>query len=303
MALQQCGLNLDRARRELQPHGTLGFPCAGYALRYTDGPEDVIPWHWHEELEIIYAESGDWRVEISGKTFRLEQGDGVVVNADMLHRTAAEPRCEAHSLVFSPLLVAGGGDSVFARKYMEPLVACASFDGCLLSSLAEGDEFPTREFARAFEALALDAPGYEFIVRETLSRIVLALYRRYERDMETGRGESGQDALRIRKMIDYIHGCFSENIRLSHIAMAGGVGERECLRAFRRTLRVPPVQYLLKYRATQGASMLLRDPGRSVSDIAGRCGFDSPSRFSQLFKRFFKCTPREYRKSHSDESR
>ncbi len=43
MALQACGLNLNRGLKELQPHGTLAFPCAGYSALYTDKPEDIIP--------------------------------------------------------------------------------------------------------------------------------------------------------------------------------------------------------------------------------------------------------------------
>lgn len=53
MALQQCGLNLSGTSRELQPHGSTGFPCAGYASRHTQRQEDDIPWHWHDEIELI----------------------------------------------------------------------------------------------------------------------------------------------------------------------------------------------------------------------------------------------------------
>ena len=30
MALQECRLNLNQKLKELRPHGTLEFPCAGY---------------------------------------------------------------------------------------------------------------------------------------------------------------------------------------------------------------------------------------------------------------------------------
>ena len=43
MGLQKCGLNLNNVSKELQPHGSLAFPCAGYASRHTDLPEDIIP--------------------------------------------------------------------------------------------------------------------------------------------------------------------------------------------------------------------------------------------------------------------
>lgn len=43
MALQECGLNLNKSSKELQPHGSLEFPCAGYASSHTDKQEDIIP--------------------------------------------------------------------------------------------------------------------------------------------------------------------------------------------------------------------------------------------------------------------
>ena len=74
MALQDCTLNLNRTGRELQPHGTPDFPCAGYSSVYTDSAGDVVPWHWHEDLEIIYVESGHLRLQVPGKTLHLKQG-------------------------------------------------------------------------------------------------------------------------------------------------------------------------------------------------------------------------------------
>ena len=126
MGLQKCILNLNRANRELQPHGTPEFPIAGYAADYTHKEEDVIPWHWHAEMEILYVGSGGLKLQIPGKTFHLKQGEGFVINSNILHFAAAEPACSLHSLVFHPLLVAGSEDSVFGTRYIAPLIQCLS---------------------------------------------------------------------------------------------------------------------------------------------------------------------------------
>lgn len=47
MGLQACGLNLDSAKKELMPHGSLEFPCGGYDERLADSTKDDVPWHWH----------------------------------------------------------------------------------------------------------------------------------------------------------------------------------------------------------------------------------------------------------------
>lgn len=295
MGLQECGLKLDYAQRELQPHGTREFPCAGYGAGYTDSEVDAIPWHWHEELELVCVESGALRVQIPGKAFRLGPGDGLAVNSNILHSAMAEPTCKAYSLVFSPMLVSGSGDSIFAGKYVTPLTRCAAFDGCMWERTDADEGAFAAQFMAAFTALSEDRPGYEFVVREKLSAICLMLYGKYEGDLGAEHTLPDQDSLRLRRMLDRIHNHFEEDLQLRQIAKAADIGERECLRCFRRVMQTSPVQYLLKYRATQGASMLLRDRSSSISEIASRCGFDSPSHFSQTFKRFYRCTPRDYR--------
>lgn len=293
MALQECGLNLNRASKELQPHGSLEFPCAGYSSRHTDRQEDIVPWHWHEEMEIVYMKSGQMEIKIPSKSFLLKKGDCVVINSNMLHYGAAVMECELRSLVFSPALIAGNEDSVFFKKYMRPLLACSNFCGYFIK--AGNSENVTHWFNCAFEALAKDCYGYEFVVREKLSRICLFLYEEFKLQADMGDIPLNQDNLRIRKMLAFIHENYADDISVSEIAGMADISERECLRCFRRTIQLSPIQYLLKYRIMQGAEMLLGSPADSISEIATQCGFDSPSNFAKIFRRFYNCTPREYR--------
>lgn len=294
MALQTCTLNLDRRAKELRPHGNLGFPCAGYSSHYTDRTEDIIPWHWHEEIEIIYMEYGQMTVRIPSKSFILEQGDCIALNSNMLHYAVAAPECHLHSLVFSPALITGNPDSVFAKRYMEPLLSCDSFTGYYIKA-GGNDNRTAHWFHSAFEAIARDSFGYEFTVRENLSRICLFLYEEFQPAEDLRSVPANQDNLRIRSMMEYIHKHFSEDISLADIARKADISERECLRCFRKTIQLSPIQYLLKYRIMQGAEMLLRNPAWTISEVAALCGFDSPSNFAKLFKRFYNCAPREYR--------
>lgn len=293
MALQECGLNLNRESKELKPHGSLEFPCAGYSSYHTDKQEDIIPWHWHEEIEIIYIEEGQMKIKIPSKTFLLKKGDCIVINANILHYASAAPECKLHSLVFNPVLVMGKEDFAFAKKYMRPLLSCQSFSGYYIDG--QMNETIARWFNCAFEALARDDYGFEFIVRENLSRICLFLHREFEPQMDTQNISLNQDNFRVRKMLAYIHGNFADNLSLADIAKKADISERECLRCFQKTIQLSPIQYLLKYRIMRGAEMLLKNQAGSISEIAVCCGFDSQSNFAKMFKRFYNCTPREYR--------
>ena len=293
MGLQKCGVSVNRAFKELQAHGSLEFPCAGYSEIYTSQPKYIVPWHWHEELEISHPKKGKLKLQIPGKTYELEEGDCFITNSNVLHYAEAVSTCELQSLVFAPTLITGSRESVFAQKYILPLID-ASPDGFLLR--AEEHKEQVSAFISAFEALKSDVPGFEFIVRENLSRICFFLYQQFESKIRVEDKRPHQDHLRTTKMLDYIHNHFAENISLTEIAKVADIGERECLRCFQRTIQLSPMQYLLKYRIMRGADLLLQNPASSISEIAGLCGFDSPSNFAKMFKRFYNTTPREYRK-------
>ncbi|NLL77853.1 MAG: helix-turn-helix transcriptional regulator [Clostridiales bacterium] len=297
MALQECSLNLDRTGRELSPHGTIDFPCAGYSSKFTSCAWEEIPWHYHEEMEIIYIAEGNMCVQIPGRLFRLRKGEAVFINSKILHRAVANPSCEYHSMVFLDLLITGSKNSVFSQKYIEPIVHYSALDGCCLSPDIDWQCGLIENFTEAFAIMTEETFGYEFLVREHLSTFCMLLYRQYKAEIDETKPEANQDEIRIRKMLDFIHENYVENLQLLQIAQAADIGERECLRCFQRVIQVSPIQYLLKYRVTQGASMLLNSPQMCIGEISILCGFDSPSNFSKVFRRFFSCTPKEYRKN------
>ena len=50
MALQRCGITVDKTSKELQAHGTADFPCGGYDSIYREEWGEAVSWHWHEEM-------------------------------------------------------------------------------------------------------------------------------------------------------------------------------------------------------------------------------------------------------------
>ena len=62
--------------------------------------------------------------------------------------------------------------------------------------------------------------------------------------------------------------------------------------AFGRT----PAEYLMWYRVLLTREYL-RDDNCSISEVAAKCGFSSPSYFSQKFRLYSSCSPSKYRKA------
>lgn len=290
MGLQTCGLNRSHTQKELQPHGTVEFPCAAYTSRHTDAPGDTIPWHWHEELEVIFVAAGTLKLQIPGGEYLLREGSLVVLNSNVLHSLSGHPAGALRSMVFSPFLITGGADTVFYKNYVRALLACPDFS---VWQAEPGTD--VKRFSAAFSAMETDAFAYEFTVRENLSQLLLHCYAQLLPRLSAQKPAKSADTVRIEQMLQYMQASYAEPITLADIAQAAGLSERECLRCFRRTIGDSPVQYLLKYRLMQSAALLRASPAASIAEVSAACGFDSPSYFSKQFRRFYQRPPREYR--------
>lgn len=295
MALQKCGLNRNNKNKELQPHGSLEFPCAGYESAHTDSIDDFIPWHWHEELEVIHIINGTMKLQVLSETFTIHAGEIAVVNANALHCASGDPYCELQSLVFSPLLITGNVNSAFASKYIIPVTSCAHFL-CIL--LKDKNQPVSDWFSTAFEALKNDAFAHEFTVREQLSHILLTVYSELEPYLNDSPIHQDINSVRVARILSFIEQHYSEPLTLSDIAKTVNISERETLRCFKKITGESPIQYLLKYRLIQSASILTEYPDKNISIVAEECGFDSPAYYTKRFKEFYLCTPGKYRQSH-----
>ena len=300
MPLQDYGINVSRDRRELKLHGTAEFPCAGYRNTITSRAGHRIPWHRHEEIEVLYLVSGSLELCLLGRTNHLRAGDGAFINDNVLHMACSVDRCELCSLVFRPSLIAGAADSIFDKKYVRPLAESATVKGILLRRGAEGDGEALAQLEAAFRAMSGAEPGYEFAVRSHLSHLWYLLYARKEADLaENPVHASTVDAARLKAMLDYIHTNYAQPLTLAEIAQAANIGERECLRCFRRTIDLSPKQYLQQYRIAE-AAVFLRENEWTVAEVAAHCGFDSPSNFAQTFRKYYHCSPRDFRRDFQE---
>jgi AraC-like DNA-binding protein len=81
----------------------------------------------------------------------------------------------------------------------------------------------------------------------------------------------------------------------TRVAAAIGISERHLSRAF--ALAGPSFpQYVLTRRLDRAHALLTRSPQVPVSEVASRCGFGTPSRFSQAFLSRFGLRPSDVRR-------
>ena len=205
-------------------------------------------------------------------------------------RMDAREECRIISFVFEKVLICGEKGSKIDQKYIIPLINCKE-----LSAL-ELTEEDSQKLIQGYFSYADEILGYEIVIRNVLSEILLNIVRENQELLEKSSGSNNTDRERMKYMLTFIHKNYSEDISLGDIAKEAFIGEREALRCFARTIGTSPIEYLQKYRIYTAAE-LLRKSELPVTEICLQAGFNSPSYFSKVFCRMLGMTPREYRKN------
>jgi len=297
MAISECSncvLSVNTQGRELVSHGTPLFPVAFY---HDDLGRDRVPWHWHDELEAVVVSEGETTVSAGTRRYTLHRGQGFFINAGVLHAASGTPGtgCRYHSVVFHPRLVGGGTDSVFWQEYLRPLIGSGPKSVVLDLSQPWHAE-AVEQIDAAWLAGASDAPGYEFRVRAALSELVFLLTQHIPSPTLRAGESALRNAERIKAMLRYVQQNYAEEITVADLARSAMISESECLRCFKNTIGIPPIQYVKRYRV-QLASELLASTDQKIAEIGAQCGFQDTSYFTRAFREIKGITPGEYRQA------
>ncbi len=288
----------DEKDQQLFPGFSDDFACLCRRAEASKVLGYKVPWHHHPAMEINYVTEGSVTMRTSDHTFTAKKGDAIFINSDKLHMSRWDPDegGEVLALVFDPVFLSGMYGNIYERKYLQPITQCKDLQGFLLLPDEKRRLDMASYLQKIFKLFREEPWGYEFEVRNLLSRFWCDLLL----ETETLRNELGttdNTGLRMKTMLDFIHQNYHSKIMLDDISEAGLVSSRECDRCFQKYTHMSPVNYLNYYRIRMAAHELI-DTDKSINAISENCGFSSASYFSKVFENALECTPGEYRKKH-----
>lgn len=280
---------IDDTHQELTRHGTPEFPIAYYHDVIDQYDIRSVDWHWHVEVEFTLIEHASIRYHIDGTEFELEQGEGIFINSNVLHRLTTTTGGTAHNFVLAPEFIAPVQSDIY-RLYVLPVIQnpcpylilrdpdCVQALGCLY------DAFASNTSTRQLEIHARTEDVWTHIARKLMKA----------EDRSSGTLRRNLAGHRVQLMIGYMQSHLAEHIALGDIADAAQISKSEALRCFRSVLGTTPIAYLIGYRLDTAADLLAHGES-SVSSLAEHLGFESTSYFCRMFKRRFGLSPLRYR--------
>jgi transcriptional regulator GlxA family with amidase domain len=100
---------------------------------------------------------------------------------------------------------------------------------------------------------------------------------------------------RLKRVIDHVDGHLARRITLADMAAAAGLTRMHFAAQFRTATGRRPHDFVLQRRIDR-ARQLLRDPERTLVDVALSVGFQTQAHFTTVFKRFAGETPHRWRR-------
>lgn len=254
--------------------------------------------HIHEFIEILYCTKGEYRVTVSGRAYRLQSGEAVIINSREIHEAyAVEIPAKYTVIKFSPELLSSTRKNVLEYKYMLPFTMESDgltklFTREMLegSCIGEATETMLREYTQK-------EYGFEMAIHGELCRMFLWILRRWKKDgaaISTSADVSENILAKLNEVFEYIEKNISSEVSLESAAEICGFSVSHFSRIFKKTVGENFCDYLNSRRITE-AQRLIATTDMNVTEIAMECGFSSASYFIKRFRDKTGMSPRKYR--------
>lgn len=247
--------------------------------------------HWHEDIELIVALSGEMRYNVNGELITLNEGEGIIVNAKQLHYGFSERKkeCDFICILFHPILMcltkATNGD--YARRILESQIPYFH-----LSPKVDWQNRVIEHIKDIWERK--DETAVPLYAQGKLCLLWSELWSQTA-NMKTDK-KSDSKLTTLKNMIGFIHEHYKEKVTLGDIAKAGYVSKRSCGMIFLEYQNKTPIEFLTNYRLRKSIE-LMKNTELTILDIALSVGFSGASYYAETFRKSFGVSPAEYRKA------
>jgi AraC family transcriptional regulator len=287
-------LREGRVEPLLHAHPKLSSAAArwsGVVLEEHIVPACVTPRHEHVEhlLHVVLRGSVRCEVLIRGKTFEFSANSGTIFvlprgTVDEIRWSGPTHRIAA---ALHPRLLANALDETAHEREIELT------EHWNLTNLTDPNIMPVLLAMRT--DLEAGSPAGRMYGESLANALAVYLLKRYAAKPHVPavyRG--GLPRYRLKRVIDYIDENLAGDLALAQLAAVAGMSPHYFAELFRQSTGRAPHQYVLRRRIDL-AKERLRDPRRSVIEAGLDAGFQNPSHFARVFRKWVGISPSDFR--------
>jgi len=261
-----------------------------------------LPWHRNEGVELCWLETGAIDFQLESGRYPLRPGDLTITRPWQPHKLG-DPRIGAGRLHW--LILDIGVRQPHQEWQWPEWVVLTKEDLAELTDFLRRNEQPVwksgGEISRCFRQMTGCIDGN---IESGASKMMIYINELLLNLLELFRSQKVKLSTSLttaRRSTELFLGSIKNNLAepwtLDSMAAACGLGVTRFVHYCKELTNLAPMQYLNQMRLEQAAKILKTDPKATITETAFQCGFSSSQYFATLFKRYFKCSPREYRKA------
>lgn len=268
-----------------------------FPIKYVihDNAKASILRHWHRAMEISFTIKGSIDLfYISGKTYRTEERDILVINSNEIHSVSV---MESHNNLALTL--------IFPFDFMKSEFTQV---GSIYFTLNEKEKFtPEQKSAykklqglmnKFFNIAIMKANDLNFIQLKAVTyEIFYILIRNFSIERKSANIDSDKYIDRLSVIAEYIDNNYAEKLTVPDLANEFHLSVGYLSRFFKRYTGLSIYDYITLVRLNYAHELLLNGSA-SIRYISEQTGFPNDKAFTTAFKKVYKETPYKYRKSH-----
>ena len=257
-----------------------------------------ISHHWHDEIEIIYIEEGEFLIHINWVEYHAKPGELYFVNSQEIHQiTALTPSSAHHAILFNPKIIRFEWHDPFGQKYINPLIKGKLKFLTHINDVTFVNASLIQEFKNALDAYTTSNPSWSIVVKASLLKIIAILIDSKCMIHANAPIEKDNEKAMIAKTImTYIQEHYTQKITIDELAQLVNLSPSYFSKLFKSMFEKTTIEYINEYRIEKSCLQLTQTDDKII-DIAFSVGFDNFSYFIRKFKLLKGMTPSAYRKN------
>ena len=248
-------------------------------------------WHHHNEIELVYINTGSGKRHIGSHLSYFEDGNLVLIGPNIPHYSFSQlahkdqsitgvmigKQLETNEMLDLPEMVS-------IKSLLERSNRGIAFGGSIKHKIGKKMQklLKTNSFNKTINTLSIlhqlaESDDYELLNTESYSIEI-----------------APQDNERLNHVLNYVREHFQEPIPLDVIASETNMAAPSFCRYFKKKTGKNFTKFVNEFRLVHASKLLAEKPA-SISDICYESGFSNFSYFNRQFKQFTGKSPSQYR--------
>ena len=245
-----------------------------FKLRHVMCVEDVF--NWHKNVEIIYVTDGEGYVHHGIDTIPLKKGDIALISPNVMHRFYSSGEFMFYYFIVDDRFWAENGIDI--TQYSLDQKVCDEKLNALYLAVVKAYE------NKKAEESDMSVP----LLRSAVLNFLCYILLNYSKQVEEKVSVSASDEY-IKRAITYLGEHYTESVTLDEIAAFCKVSRFHLAREFKNRTGQTVFEYINMLRCKKATMML--SEGKSVTETAYACGYESLSYFSRVYRKRMGTSP------------